>query len=229
MGKRRRSSIAQDVIETIRVPSGAINDAAVIDDELGEISAEFGDNISMSSRGAGRRVSLAPDDITESPPELPPDDDVPVKFTEYFHIISLMHLIPLIWKNFLWMWRNVPVMAFIVLLPVTQIVLFCYTIGHDPKGLALAVVNYEVNTRIIFFLTVALTSGAMLLERNEGSLERSLVIGITGVELLFSHVITQFVSVRRRAGSCRLLHGTFFFATLRSLSRRELINFFILA
>ncbi|GLV42003.1 oskyddad [Carabus blaptoides fortunei] len=345
MGKRRRSSIAQDVIETIRVPSGAINDAAVIDDELGEISGEFGDNISMSSRGAGRRVSLAPDDITESPPELPPDDDVPVKFTEYFHIISLMHLIPLIWKNFLWMWRNVPVMAFIVLLPVTQIVLFCYTIGHDPKGLALAVVNYEVNTSImgcpqvfgcntsymscrylrfleekhmvvnfvdtedeaqrrvdkgkawaalvfpanysesfsnridygrstndwdvdysivdiyqdksnqqvahlmwrdfnyafinyaqdyltscnfhkdvakipvrfnqpiygdkvpnftdfaapgviltiIFFLAVALTSGAMLLERNEGSLERSLVIGITGVELLFSHVITQFV------------------------------------
>jgi hypothetical protein len=39
---------------------------------------------------------------------------------------------------------------------------------------------------------VALTSGAMLLERNEGILERSLVNGINGVELLFSHVITQF-------------------------------------
>lgn len=33
----------------------------------------------------------------------------------------------------------------------------------------------------------------MLIERNEGMLERSLVSGITGTEILFSHVITQFV------------------------------------
>lgn len=46
---------------------------------------------------------------------------------------------------------------------------------------------------IIFFLSVALTSGAMLIERNEGMLERCLVMGITGIELLFSHVATQFV------------------------------------
>lgn len=32
----------------------------------------------------------------------------------------------------------------------------------------------------------------MLFERNEGILERSLVNGISGVEILFSHVITQF-------------------------------------
>lgn len=41
-------------------------------------------------------------------------------------------------------------------------------------------------------MAVALTSGAMLLERNEGILERSLVNGINGTELLFAHVITQF-------------------------------------
>lgn len=46
---------------------------------------------------------------------------------------------------------------------------------------------------IIFFLSVALTSGAMLIERNEGMLERCLVSGITGIEILFSHVATQFV------------------------------------
>lgn len=40
---------------------------------------------------------------------------------------------------------------------------------------------------------MALTSGAMLLERNEGILERSLVNGISGIELLFSHVTTQFI------------------------------------
>lgn len=42
-------------------------------------------------------------------------------------------------------------------------------------------------------MAVALTSGSMLLERNEGILERSLVNGITGTEILLSQVITQFV------------------------------------
>lgn len=53
MGKRRRSSIVQSVTHTIQVPElpgGVVNDAAVLDDEPGEISGEFGDNTSMSSR-----------------------------------------------------------------------------------------------------------------------------------------------------------------------------------
>lgn len=33
----------------------------------------------------------------------------------------------------------------------------------------------------------------MLIERNEGMLERCLVSGITGIEILFSHVTTQFL------------------------------------
>lgn len=45
---------------------------------------------------------------------------------------------------------------------------------------------------IIFFLSVAITSGAMLIDRNEGMLERCLVSGITGIEILFSQVTTQF-------------------------------------
>lgn len=40
---------------------------------------------------------------------------------------------------------------------------------------------------------MALTSGAMLIERNEGILERCLVYGVTGVEILFSHVISQLL------------------------------------
>lgn len=31
------------------------------------------------------------------------------------------------------------------------------------------------------------------MERNEGLLERSLVLGITGHEILFSHIVTQFI------------------------------------
>ncbi|XP_053697536.1 ABC transporter G family member 20 [Sabethes cyaneus] len=343
MGKRRRSSIAQEVVEAIRVPAIA-NPALDLspEEDHGEISGEFGDNISMSSRG--------PDSITpeiQAPP-LPPEEDAKVPFIEHFKILKPNHMRALIWKNFLWMWRNVGVMAFIIGLPVGQIVLFCWAIGHDPVGLKVAVANYELeqanlsiascpvnpgcnytmlscrylanlrnrsidvqlfeneydandqvahgkawasmvfahnysealfqrseNIRkvsewtldkssvivsmdmsnqqigtllyrdiqyayfsfiesiltdcdvnpsngrlpiqwnqpvygertpnftdfaapgviltIIFFLSVALTSGAMLIERNEGILERCLVSGITGVEILFSHVTTQFL------------------------------------
>lgn len=40
---------------------------------------------------------------------------------------------------------------------------------------------------------MALTSGAMLIERNEGILERCLVSGVSPIEILFSHVTTQFL------------------------------------
>jgi hypothetical protein len=36
-------------------------------------------------------------------------------------------------------------MLFITALPVVQIILFCLTIGHDPKGLRWAYVNDELN------------------------------------------------------------------------------------
>ena len=41
------------------------------------------------------------------------------------------------------------VMLFIIGLPVMQIILFCYAIGHDPKGLKIAVANYELDTSMI--------------------------------------------------------------------------------
>lgn len=78
-GRRRRSSILQDVTETIRVPSGVINEAVVVEDN--EISGEFGDNISLSGRSM-RRVSLVPPgegSDTIVLPELPPDEDPPTK------------------------------------------------------------------------------------------------------------------------------------------------------
>ncbi|XP_022918128.1 ABC transporter G family member 20 [Onthophagus taurus] len=348
-GKRRRSSIAQVVTSAIQVPSGIVNEAAVIDDEAGEISGEFGDNVSTTSRT--RRISLTPDNTDLPPPELPPEEDPPRKFADYFKILNMEHMKALIWKNFLWMARNYPVMLFIIVLPIAQIILFCLSIGHDPTFLNLSVVNYELNegekcykthecnsTRlscnfldylenrtlilsyfdtlekaqdevragnswaavhfrhnfsdairarlndgrslseanvissevdvyqdisnqnigsflkrdlykafetffqdylevcgidrkigqipmrfneplyganapdftdfaapgviltIVYFLAVALTSGAMLLERNEGILERSLVSGISGLELLSGHVITQFIVMAVQTG-----------------------------
>jgi len=46
---------------------------------------------------------------------------------------------------------------------------------------------------IVFFLAVALTSSTLIVERTEGLLDRSWVAGVTPGEILFSHVITQFV------------------------------------
>lgn len=46
---------------------------------------------------------------------------------------------------------------------------------------------------IVFFLAVALTSSALIIERTEGMLDRSWVAGVSPGEILFSHVITQFV------------------------------------
>lgn len=40
-------------------------------------------------------------------------------------------------------------MLFIVGLPVVQILLFCYAIGHDPTGLKVAVANHEMSEEMI--------------------------------------------------------------------------------
>ncbi|KZC14992.1 ABC transporter G family member 23 [Dufourea novaeangliae] len=328
MGLRRRSSILSSVT--------GVPPEVDVDDEM---SGEFGDNVSLSSR----RKSIALGDDGNIP-ELPPEETGPSKF----QMLDPQHMKALIWKNFLWMWRNVgqvKIMLFIIGLPVVQIILFCVSIGKDPTGLTIAIVNNELNNTmdpcvpsvgcdwsrlscrflehlerkslvfesynndadarnavergwawaaisfpsnysdslsarleegkdaddwsivysnmqvvmdmsnqqigqllqrdlyssyqdfarevtvacnysnkltnipldfktpvygplepnftdfaapgviltIIFFLSVALTSGAMLLERNEGLLERSLVSGLTGTEILFAQVITQFV------------------------------------
>ncbi|CAH1990007.1 unnamed protein product [Acanthoscelides obtectus] len=349
MGKRRRSSIAQTVTENIHVPTlpgaGAVNEGAVLDDELGgEISGEFGDNVSMNSRTG--RVSIAPEPSADHPPELPPEEEPELSWKDHLKIVQMHHMHALIWKNFLWMWRNIPMMLFVIGLPVGQAILFCLAIGKDPNDVRISVVNNEidypsehcralldcnnsrlsctyleyirqnysldmkyyqteedarqsvvrgqswavmvvrhnfsdslrnrleygkdvdegdlfgstisvyqdksneniatfltrdllfgfanffssylsscdVDTRIanlpirwgapaygfenpnftdfaapgvvltiIFFMAVALTSGAMLIERNEGILERSLVNGISGVELLSSQIFTQFI------------------------------------
>lgn len=46
---------------------------------------------------------------------------------------------------------------------------------------------------IVFFLAVALTSSALIIERTEGLLDRSWVAGVSPGEILCSHVVTQFV------------------------------------
>ncbi|RZF47268.1 hypothetical protein LSTR_LSTR004977 [Laodelphax striatellus] len=344
--KRRRSSILLEVTQAAAATMPELNDGGTVNqafDNSSEISGEFGDSI--TSMGSRRKSIPVIPPIQETVDPLPPDEEVPWTWKEFFSVITPHHMKALVWKNALWMLRNVPIMLFIIGLPVAQIVLFCLSIGKDPVGLKLAAVNLEVNTSlgncpvidgcvyenfscrylnhlrkrthivdfydssreaelavlkgtvwgmmefspafssalqsrielgrsandsdildseinirldmsnqhiayllirdiniafetfaeelaslcevnpkaitipvhfenpvfgpvtpnftdfaapgvmltIIFFLAVALTSGAMLIERNEGMLERGLVSGITGVEILLAHVITQFV------------------------------------
>ena len=70
------------------------------DDDHGEISGEFGDNISMSSRGP----DIASPGI-QAPP-LPPDEEEDKSCLDYIKIYKANHMKALVWKNFLWMWRN---------------------------------------------------------------------------------------------------------------------------
>ncbi|XP_030375746.1 ABC transporter G family member 20 [Scaptodrosophila lebanonensis] len=145
MGKRRRSSIAQEIVEQVTVPAIS-NPALDISDEqhAAEISGEFGDNISMSSAARDPITTTAP-----AAPPLPPADETPTSFWYNLQVMQKHHLHALIWKNFLWMMRNVGIMLFIVGLPVVQILLFCYAIGHDPTGLKIAVSNHEMSKEMV--------------------------------------------------------------------------------
>lgn len=128
MGLRRRSSILSSV-------TGVPPDVDVDD----EMSGEFGDNVSISSRRRSIAVAVTSDD--DHIPELPPEE----KGRSNFKMLNPQHMKALIWKNFLWMWRNVGMMLFIIGLPVLQIIIFCLSIGKDPVGLSVAVVNFELN------------------------------------------------------------------------------------
>ncbi|KAF5286473.1 hypothetical protein FQR65_LT12556 [Abscondita terminalis] len=57
----------------------------------------------------------------------------------------LHHVKAILWKNLLWMMRNLPLMASIVALPAVIITLFCVSFGHHPYDFNVAVVNYEAN------------------------------------------------------------------------------------
>ncbi|XP_055375521.1 ABC transporter G family member 20 [Condylostylus longicornis] len=146
MGKRRRSSLVQEVVDQVGRPTAVTNPALDLTDEdgIGEISGEFGDNVSTSSH--------VRDQVSENEnlPAMPlQTDNIPTSFWYNFKVMQWNHLYALAWKNFLWMIRNPGVMLFIIGLPVMQIILFCMTIGHDPTGLKLAISNHELSESMI--------------------------------------------------------------------------------
>ena len=113
------------------------NPALDIDEDPNEISGEFGDHSTS--------IVPLPKVSNDTTPPLPPSEEQPATLIDYVKVFRPHHMKALIWKNFLWMWRNVGVMAFIIGLPCLQIILFCWAIGHDPKGLKLAISDHELS------------------------------------------------------------------------------------
>lgn len=137
-GKRRRSSISSDIIaaQANRLPEinmGHVNDAF---DNRSEISGEFGDNMSVASAPA----VISP----EHTDPLPPNEEVDFSWKDMFSIWVPHHMKALIWKNFLWMFRNIGMMCYIIGMPIIETCLLCWAVGRDPVGLHIGVVNHEV-------------------------------------------------------------------------------------
>lgn len=155
MSRRRRSILVRQASQHITLPAGIVNKAVVIDEphdpNESEHAGEFGDNVSMQS-SSGRRGSIKTiaeeddEDDSATMPVLPPYMEPPTEISDYLILWRANHMKALIWKNFLWMIRNIPMLVFLVLIPAVVTAFFFICIGHDPMNLPIAVVNYETNS-----------------------------------------------------------------------------------
>ncbi|XP_031334552.1 ABC transporter G family member 23-like isoform X1 [Photinus pyralis] len=59
--------------------------------------------------------------------------------------IKHSHLSPLLRKNAHWLLKNPGLLLFSIIIPILQVILFQFAIGHDPVSLTFAVANYETN------------------------------------------------------------------------------------
>ncbi|KAK5638893.1 hypothetical protein RI129_013188 [Pyrocoelia pectoralis] len=51
----------------------------------------------------------------------------------------------LVWKQFVTLLRNFPLLIFTVMSSALSVTLFFIGVGHDPKGISVAIINYETN------------------------------------------------------------------------------------
>ncbi|CAG2060226.1 unnamed protein product [Timema podura] len=75
-------------------------------DTMSEISGEYGDNTSISIKDMKFNVEM------EVISNMPPEDDVPTNVVDPMQL-TLSRMKALIWKNFLWMWRNVGILLYV--------------------------------------------------------------------------------------------------------------------
>lgn len=75
--------------------------------------------------------------------------------------VWLKSLMAVIWKNYIRLKRNPPVLIFEFILPAVQVILFCLCIGGDPFDVPLAVVNDEVIPQASRFFLDAIDKNAI--------------------------------------------------------------------
>ena len=75
--------------------------------------------------------------------------------------VWLKSLLAVIWKNYIRLKRNPPVLIFEFILPAVQVILFCLCIGGDPFDVPLAVVNDEVIPQASKFFLDAIDKNAI--------------------------------------------------------------------
>ncbi|KAK4876227.1 hypothetical protein RN001_012649 [Aquatica leii] len=128
--------------------NGVVNPSADIEEEIGDSMKGFGDNIpSRSSLSRSQPVTFnVQKPVTKT------------KLSHYIPVINKDHMRALLWMNFLWMLRNFPVLLFVIILPLVQMSIFCSSIGRDPEGLKVAVVNYETGNAPNCDTTIACNS-----------------------------------------------------------------------
>ncbi|KAK5645536.1 hypothetical protein RI129_006836 [Pyrocoelia pectoralis] len=114
--------------------NGIVNESADFEDmPNGGMPKGFGDTL---TRTRERQYGSAPVDFNYS------EKQIFDKF-QFIPLIDKNHIRTLLWINVLWMIRNFAVVLFVLLLPLVQMSLFCTSIGHNPKGLTVAIVNHE--------------------------------------------------------------------------------------
>lgn len=75
-------------------------------DSTSEMSGEFGDSISPVP--LSKRMSICSMQLnTTAEMELPPETNIKMSLFDQCKLYQSHHMRALIWKNFLWMWRNV--------------------------------------------------------------------------------------------------------------------------
>lgn len=69
------------------------------------------------------------------------------------------HMKALLLKNIFWMMRNFAVMAFIFIIPALQVIFFFLSIGRNPIGLKLSIVNHELKPLSVEEQNCPITNG----------------------------------------------------------------------
>lgn len=67
-------------------------------------------------------------------------------YSHYSMICKFHHVKALVWKNRLWITSHVSILIFLLTMPFIQIFLFVVCVGHNPRNLNIAFVNYESNS-----------------------------------------------------------------------------------